>query len=87
MRKALQAEQRKAEMLIKIRQLQDTCEELDQEVEDYKRKIRRMLKEEEADKERGVETFAAVRQEQSDKGKNLLTELDRILKAINQWFR
>lgn len=87
MRKALQAEQRKAEMLIKIRQLQETCEELDQEVEEYKRKIRRMLKEEEQDKERGVDIYTSTKSEQMQKGSYVLDELSKILKAINQWFR
>ncbi len=36
MRKALQAEQRKAEMLIKIKQLEETCEDLDGEVDELK---------------------------------------------------
>lgn len=52
MRKALQAEQRKAEMLIKIKQLDDTCDELESEVNDLKNKIRRMLKAEKDDRER-----------------------------------
>ncbi len=36
MRKALQAEQRKAEMLIKINQLAATCDDLEQEVLELK---------------------------------------------------
>ena len=43
MRKALQAEQSKAEMLIKIQNIEDECAELEEEVEDQKRKIKRML--------------------------------------------
>jgi dynein light intermediate chain, axonemal len=34
MRKALQAEQSKAEMLIKIQNIEDECAELEEEVED-----------------------------------------------------
>lgn len=43
MRKALQAEQRKAESLLKIRSLEDNNDDLDSEVEDLKRKINKML--------------------------------------------
>ena len=43
MRKALQAEQRNAEMQIKIGQLEDTCDELDVEVDELKQKIMYML--------------------------------------------
>lgn len=53
MRKALQAEQRKAEMLIKINQLTDTCDELESEVDDLKRKIMSLLKQEKKEKEMG----------------------------------
>lgn len=52
MRKALQAEQRKAEMLIKINQLEDTCSDLDSEVNELKNKIKRMLKKEKDESER-----------------------------------
>ena len=51
MRKALQAEQSKAEMLIKIQNIEDECAELEEEVEEQKRKILRMLKDEKADRE------------------------------------
>lgn len=44
MRKALQAEQKKAEMLIKIRQLEDTNDELESEIEDLKTAIMKKLK-------------------------------------------
>ena len=53
MRKALQAEQRKSEMLIKINQTNDNCEELEQEVDDLKRRIDNMLRQEKRDKEQG----------------------------------
>ena len=51
MRKALQAEQSKAEMLIKIQNIEDECAELEEEVEDQKRKIKRMLQDEKSGKE------------------------------------
>ena len=47
MRKALQAEQSKAEMLIKIQSIEDDIAELEDEVDDLKRRIMKMLKEEE----------------------------------------
>lgn len=53
MRKALQAEQRKSEMLIKINQLNDNCDELDSEVDDLRRKIEGLLRQEKREKELG----------------------------------
>jgi hypothetical protein len=40
-------------MLIKIKQLEDTCDDLESEVDDYKRKIWRMLENEKNEKENG----------------------------------
>jgi dynein light intermediate chain len=48
MRKALQAEQRKAEMLIKINQLNAICEDLEQTVADLKEVIWEKLEQEKA---------------------------------------
>jgi hypothetical protein len=53
-------------------------------VDDYKRKIKRMLKEEGQDKERGVEMHSMNQSDQMAKGTYVLTELEKILKAINQ---
>jgi dynein light intermediate chain len=53
MRKALQAEQRKSEMLIKINQLNDNNDELESEVDDLRRKIESLLKQEKREKELG----------------------------------
>jgi len=55
MRKALQAEQNKAEMLIKIQNLEDECADLEDEVEELKRRITRTLKEEKSEKERAAD--------------------------------
>ncbi len=55
MRKALQAEQSKAEMLIKIQNIEDECADLEDEVEELKRRINRTLKDERTDKERAAE--------------------------------
>jgi len=50
MRKALQAEQSKAEMLLKIQHLQEENTDLEDEVDELKRRIDDMLKEEQSDK-------------------------------------
>jgi vacuolar-type H+-ATPase subunit D/Vma8 len=55
MRKALQAEQSKAEMLIKIQNIEDDCAGLDDDVDDLKRRINRLLKEEKEDKQRALD--------------------------------
>lgn len=55
MRKALQAEQGKAEMLIKIQNIEEDCAGLDDEVEQLKKRINRLLKDEQADKGRARE--------------------------------
>ena len=52
MRKALQAEQSKAEMLLKIQNLQEENTDLEDEVDELKRRIDDMLKEEQSDKQR-----------------------------------
>ncbi len=46
MRKALQAEQSKAEMLIKIQNIEDDIATLEEDVDDHKRRINRLLKDE-----------------------------------------
>ena len=55
MRKALQAEQNKAEMLIKIQNIEDECSCLEDEVEDLKRKINSLLRDERHDKKKSRE--------------------------------
>jgi dynein light intermediate chain, axonemal len=50
MRKALQAEQSKAEMLLKIQHLQEESTDLEDEVDELRRRIDDMLKEEQSDK-------------------------------------
>ena len=51
MRKALQAEQSKAEMLIKIQNIEEDCAALEDEVEQLRRRINSMLRDEKKDKE------------------------------------
>jgi dynein light intermediate chain len=64
MRKALQAEQSKAEMLIKITNIEEECSDLEEIVDDLKKRINRMLREEEKDKiqskERHEEEIASL---------------------------
>ena len=50
MRKALQSEQSKAEMLIKISSIEEECGGLEEIVDDLKKKINRMLNDEKKDK-------------------------------------
>jgi len=45
MRKALQAEQSKAEILIKIQNVEEECNDLEDQVEDLKKRINRQLRE------------------------------------------
>ena len=52
MRKALQAEQSKAEMMIKIQNIEEDCAALEDEIEQLKRRIKRMLQDEIADRDR-----------------------------------
>ena len=53
MRKALQAEQSKAEMLIKIQNIEDENQDLEDEVEELRRRIAKQLKEEQEGKHDG----------------------------------
>jgi predicted phage-related endonuclease len=55
MRKALQAEQSKAEMLIKIQNIEDENQDLEDEVEELRRRIAKQLKEEQEGKHDGEE--------------------------------
>lgn len=55
MRKALQAEQSKAEMLIKISNIEEECNDLEEIVDDLKKRINRMLKDEEKEKQNSKE--------------------------------
>ena len=79
MRKALQAEQSKAEMLIKIQNIEDELQDLDDEVEELKRRISKMLIEEKQSKEKSaadhqndVDTYINQNQKQSEELKKLL---------------
>jgi dynein light intermediate chain len=51
MRKALQAEQRKAEMIMKIRQLENTCDNLEQKVMEMSREIANKLNREKEERD------------------------------------
>lgn len=83
MRKALQAEQRKAEMLIKIKQLDDTCEDLENEVNDLKRKITSLLKKEKRDKELGEQRHQEESKQLLDINQQYKNSLKAVLTNIN----
>jgi len=81
MRKALQAEQRKAEMNMKIKQSDSQCYELQKEVEDLEGKIEEMERREEEERERQekahkdeVEYLKSINQELKNELESRLTQ-------------
>ena len=84
MRKALQAEQAKAEMLIKIQNIEDECADLEDKVDELKRKINRMLKDETGDKERQAEAHQEDVTAQTNENKLYLNELQKILTTFEE---
>ena len=95
MRNALQAEQSKAEMLIKIQNIEEECGQLEDECEQLKRRITRMLTEEKNDKETGKENHEnesnAFFEDNQKKAIELKTKLftfsETAEEAENQWTR
>lgn len=85
MRKALQAEQNKAEMLIKIQDIEENCSDLEDEVDKLKHKINSLLRNEKEDKERAKEQHE--QEKESYRSGNLLqmNELKQILLDIKQY--
>lgn len=71
MRKALQAEQSKAEMDIKIQNIHEECAQLDDECERLKLRINRLLKEEKEEKEQGQEQHEAFTNAEFDKNQKI----------------
>ena len=71
MRKALQAEQSKAEMDIKIQNIHEECAQLDDECERLKLRINRLLKEEKEEKEQGQEAHEAFTNAEFDKNQKI----------------
>eukprot|EP00347_Sterkiella_histriomuscorum_P021477 403333842 len=82
MRKALQAEQRKSEMLIKINQLNDNCDELEQEVDDLKRRIQQLLKQEKKEKDLGEKRHQEEMKSINDDNLLLKTQLKTMLTNV-----
>ena len=71
MRKALQAEQSKAEMDIKIQNIHEECAQLDDECERLKLRINRLLKEEKEEKDQGLEAHEAFTNAEFDKNQKI----------------
>lgn len=75
MRKALQAEQSKAEMLITIQNIEEECGQLEDQCEQLKHRINRMLNEEKQDKLDGEEKHAEEINQQFDDNQKKAQEL------------
>lgn len=84
MRKALQAEQSKAEMLIKIQNIEEECADLEEEVDERKRQIERMLKDEKIDKETERERHEEIVNEATEENKKFMLELKKILTTFEE---
>ena len=83
MRKALQAEQRKAEMLIKIKQLEDTIEDLEMEVSELNNRIKKKLRDEKEEKERERQDHEFIRKGHWDENDAIKKQLKGMLTSIN----
>ncbi len=79
MRKALQAEQSKAEILIKIQNVEEECNDLEDQVEDLKKRINRQLREVDREKKLSKERHDDDIQRQIKMNQNALTEVKGIL--------
>ena len=75
MRKALQAEQRKAEMLIRINQLSAACEDLEQTVFDLKEEIWQRLDNEKAGLQQQQRDHEDKKKEQTDENAQRRAEM------------
>ena len=84
MRKALQAEQSKAEMLIKIQNVEEDIQQLEDECEQLKRRINRMLKEEQQDKETGREEHEAKTNADFEENQKKANELKKKLFTFSE---
>ena len=79
MRKALQAEQGKAEILIKIQTIEAEIDELEGDVDDLKKKILKMLRDSERDKKSGKEMHIDSIQREKGKNSESLNEVKKLL--------
>ena len=83
MRKALQAEQKKAEMVMQIHSLENTCEELEREVDRLKGEIHEMLDKEKEDKERDEEEHQQYMQRSTELNLSEFQKLEKILSDLS----
>ena len=84
MRKALQAEQSKAEMMIKIQDIEHECGNLEDECEALKVKINRMLDENMRDKEQSRENHEAESNAMYEVNQNTAAELKKWLFTFSE---
>jgi hypothetical protein len=84
MRKALQAEQSKAEILIKIQNVEEECNDLEDQVEDLKKRINRQLRELEREKKLSLERHQEDIQRQMMDNMKFLAEVKQILTTFEE---
>lgn len=84
MRKALQAEQSKAEMLIKIQNIEDDIAALEEDVDDHKRRINRLLKDEQNEKDRAGDDHQQEVNMKKDKNSDIMAQLKKLLTTFEE---
>lgn len=84
MRKALQAEQSKAEILIKIQNVEEECNDLEDQVEELKKRINRQLREVEREKKLSLERHEEEIQRQVKDNQRFLQEVKQILTTFEE---
>ena len=71
-------------MLIKIQNIEDDCAELEEEVDELKLKINRMLRDEQDEKERSMAAHEEDVAYQTSENKKFLDELKTILTTFEE---
>ena len=84
MRKALQAEQSKAEKLLQLASLEKRCMEKENEINDLRRHINDKLEDEKAEKEEKDAEHERETQARKDKNLTVLRQLGEILMNLNK---
>ena len=84
MRKALQAEQSKAEILIKISNVEEECNELEEIVDELKKRINRLLKEEQTEKKNSKQQHDDEMQIKQTANKLNMDELKKLLSQFEE---
>jgi len=84
MRKALQAEQGKAEILIKIQNIEAEIGELESDVDDLKKKILKMLRDSDRDKKSSKEMHQDNIQREKGRNQDQLNEVKKILTTFEE---